>query len=186
MNEYLSIFLFMSILKIKFEKIKFGNYSSLSMILWIMKKLLLFVMIIFFRLNSSFFSIFFNGYPLRLGKISSQRPGTLKRGLWLCQDGKTDISSCFFPFSAPVSTGSSIVPGAKATTWYPEKEEKKRQVRELVKRKSFAESWMLSLHNWSIRFWLRRFLLSAGETLLNFASCKEIFLIFIRTRIFWV
>lgn len=145
-------------------------------------------MIIFLRLNSSFFSIFFNGYPLRLGKISSQRPGTPKRGQWLCQDGKTDISSCFFPFSTPVSTGSSIVPGAKATTWYPEKKEKKKGKSENSWNERALQSWMLSLHNWSIRFWLHRFLLSAGETLLNFArkSYEGIFLIFIRIQDFWI
>lgn len=49
---------------------------------------------------------------------------------------------------------------------------------------------MLSLHNWSIRFWLRRFLLSAGEeTLLNLRGKvvkKFFFLIFIRIEDFWV
>lgn len=141
-------------------------------------------MIIFLRLNSSFFSIFFNGHRhFASGKFSPQRPGTLKRGQWLCQDGKTDISFCFFPFSMRVSTGSSIVPRAKATTWYPEKKEREKKGKSENSRNERAlQSWMLSLHNWSIRFWLRRFLLSAGETLLNFArkSCEGIFLIFIR------
>lgn len=142
-------------------------------------------MIIFLRLNSSFFSIFFNGYPLRLGKISSQRPGTPKRGQWLCQDGKTDISSCFFPFSTS-QRDRRLSREQKRPRGIPKKKKKKKGKSENSWNERALQSWMLSLHNWSIRFWLHRFLLSAGETLLNFArkSYEGIFLIFIRIQDF--
>lgn len=98
-------------------------------------------MVIFFRLNPSFFSIFFNGYPLRPGKISSQRPRNPETRIATVPEWKNRYFLLLFSLLRAGLNGIVDCPGSKSDHVVdPEKKGKKerRQVRELVKRKSFA------------------------------------------------
>lgn len=92
----------------------------------------------------------------------------------------------FFPSPRRSQRDRRLSREQKRPRGIPKKKKKKKGKSENSWNERALQSWMLSLHNWSIRFWLHRFLLSAGETLLNFArkSYEGIFLIFIRIQDF--